>query len=717
MQPAPGVAVARLAELPNMQNRLAVLNPASPQGPSLGSGDTGGFIFPDLSLAGFSWYVPTFEDFRPENPNFAPFSFEITASGHDQQGALTIDAKITVAVRPILDDSVRAQLPDPTRAAPVQITSTQASLVVPFRDSTSPDAPLTTTSIAATSTTPFNDGYMFTFQMSGALARAAYGSLSHPGFQSQPCLLSVQYTFAGFVQPWRLPIIRPLQTDTGPPPGGPHRFVTHIFNESPAVAARVLMAADAFDVRPNPALAELAVANLAPAVSPSQRVAVTRTQTGMVLVPCDTFGQLYVDSTDPQNPHPIGCQDAMTLGELPNRRYTQLDNLSTDDYLVYAAVDRPGVYLLIPRRYRVGRAAPGQPGMADWSPLIRWIQEFDATHDTSLPCRLQANLQPDISKAAYLTLLSALAQQTHNPNVRLMLPTSFGSGLTSFNVTGWNTAEPIQVTTDGDFVQINLDTSYTDAVILNGMLSAVATEQLLVGNVSCTFDDGTTIAGIELHLDIARLTGPWPDGPISVIISGSGTAVVANHAENAATVTQILAHLQDGTMQPLAVQQSTDGGVTEVASENLNISLNAGASSTVALSASPPPGAEFIAAYSLADATTAVIGEENIYIEDLHTTITVVNDVNYQAGITSIDVTARLDTDAQNFTFTFTSSIPLFQFDLVQPLVADRQSTAGLLHLAATVHKTGQPDVTTGDYVADLHTGVIFQLSEVIATK
>ena|ERR1700751_2392252 len=111
-------------------------------------------------------------------------------------------------------------------------------------------------------------------------------------------------------------------------------------------------------------------------------------------------------------------------------------------------------------------------------------------------------------------------------------------------------------------------------------------------------DKGPRDAGVELQLDTARLTGPWPDGPISVTVSGPGTAVVTNDAENAATITQIPARLPDGTTQTLA--------------DNLNISLNTGAVSTAALTASPSPGAEFIAAYTLADTTTAVIGEENI---------------------------------------------------------------------------------------------------------
>jgi hypothetical protein len=418
-------------------------------------------------------------------------------------------------------------------------------------------------------------------------------------------------------------------------------------------------------------------------------------------VPCAEFGQLYVDATDAANPKPVGCEDAIALGQLPQRLYTSIDALSTDDYQVLASVSRPAVYMIVPRRYRVGRAAPGQPGVQAWAPLIRWLQEFDATHDTTLPCRLLANLQPDVSPATLGSVMAALAGQTPNPT--LLLPTSFGSGISGFTVTGWTVTDNITTVLDGDSIRLTADVTYTDAVILNGMLTTAGTEGALVGNASFNLTDGTSLGPIELHVDVVQLTGPWPNGPILVTQADAASVAVTNNAESAAAVTQITSILPSGQSQVLA--------------DGLAVALPAGATVSVPISAVAPADGQLIAAFVLADESGATIDQERIYIEDLHTTISIINDAHMnQNGITSVDITVWLDGDTQTFKLTMTPDLPLFQFDLVQPIVADRQAQAGLLHLTATIHKDGQPDTTSGNFVADLHQGAIVNLSSVLAT-
>jgi hypothetical protein len=285
------------------------------------------------------------------------------------------------------------------------------------------------------------------------------------------------------------------------------------------------------------------------------------------------------------------------------------------------------------------------------------------------------------------------------------LPTTPGSNATGFTVSTWNTAAAtIQTSLDGDAIQFSAGLAYKDAVILNGMLTAAVPEGQLVGNAVFNLSDGSTVGPVELHVDVTRLSGPWPTGPVSVSAAADGaTATATNHSETTATITQVLAVLPDGS--------------TRVLADHLSLALASAGSGPVPLTAAPPPAGNLIASYALADATTAVIAEERVYIEDLHTTVTVINDGSFgTAGITSVDVGARLDSDTGSLSFTITPAIPYYQFDLVQPLVADRQADPGLLHLTATIHKNGHPDVTTGEFVADLHKGVLIQLSSVLAT-
>src|SRR5262249_26126467 len=153
-------------------------------------------------------------------------------------------------------------------------------------------------------------------------------------------------------------------------------------------------------------------------------------------------------------------------------------------------------------------------------------------------------------------------------------------------------------------------------------------------------------------------------------------------------------------------------GQRQVLPDGLTVALPAGTTVSVPISAAAPADGHLIAAFTLASSSGATIDQERIYIEDLHTTISIVNDAHMnENGIASVDVTVWLDGDTQTFKLTMTPDLPLFQFDLVQPIVADRQAQSGLLYLTATIHKDGQPDTTTGNFSVDLHKGVIVNLS------
>jgi hypothetical protein len=690
--------------------------PAVPLGPALTAGVDANTVavFPDQALAGYFWYVPQFQLVAPQpgaTPSGSPFSYSFSVSGHDAQGNPVLDATITAKIQATLADATRAQIPSTDQSSAVRLNALQPSLVIPFLDSTT--GTLTSTAVPAAEITQDGDVYSLVFYIQGDLARAAYGSLSTPGYQANPAQLLVQFSFTAYelihmpVGPW-WPEVLVAAGPRGDVAQSPQTLAA-AEDASPSQQLIVSGAIDRADgpiTSPSTGLIVQRSVWFNPVPVPVSRwvpVPITRTSAVDILVPCTDFGQLYIDSTNAANPQSVGCEDAIALGKLPRDLYTPVDALSSDDYQVFKSVSRPGVYLLVPHRYRVGRAAPDPvtAGVPAWAPLIRWIQEFDATHDTALPCRLQANLQPDVSPAAVGSLLNALAQV--NPNPTLVLPTTFGSGISGFTVTGWNTTNVIMTVLDGDTIQLSADMTYADAVIMNEMLMTAAGESALVGNVSFSLTDGTSLGPLELHVDVVQLTGPWPDGPILVTAADSTSVNVTNNAENAAVVTQIIS--------------SVLGGHSQVLADGLTLALAAGTTATIPITTAAPVGGQLIAAFTLAPSSGAVIDQERIYVEDLHTTITIINDAQMNTnGIASVDVTAHLDTDTQTFTFTMTPDLPIFQFDLVQPIVADRQAEAGLLHLTATIHRNGQPDTQTGDFIADLHKGVLVPLSSVLAT-
>ncbi|MPY33878.1 hypothetical protein FNH09_22340 [Streptomyces adustus] len=650
----------------------------------------------DYSSYNFYWYVPSFELVAPQAAAPAagsPFRYSYVVSGHDDDGDPVITATIMITARTVMTEARRNQIInydsevplDPDKGLPVKFEQVRAQLVIPYREAATGAAASGT--VTAAPATTGRDIYTFVFTVSGNLARAAYGSLSRPGYQQVPPRLLMNFSFNAL--------------EYGDHDYLAQKFATDTLYSSVRLLSDPLLAVPGNSDDPGTVDAWDGEGGAAPdgsmVYSP---VSVTQSQSLDVVIPCADFGNLYIDATDPAHENAIGCQDTMALGKIPDKLYTPLEALATDDYQVFTALGRPSVYLVLPRRYRVGRAAPGHPGVPDWSPLIMWIQMFDATQDIALPCRLQANLQPDIGHAELTAVKTALADLTAHPT--LLLPTSFASGVTGFGVTGWNnpTSSPINATRVGDTIQIGTAMSYADAVVFNELLGIAAPEGHLVGNATFTLSDNSALGPVELYLDVTRLAGPWPDGP--VLATSSGAAVtLENHAESEVTVTRLFGNLPDGSSQLVA--------------DGLDITLPSGGSADIAVNA--PPGAQLAARYTLADATPAVVAQAHVYVEDLHTSIIVNNDAHMdKAGIASVVIHARLDGDDQPHTFTITPETQVFHCDLVQPLGRTSKADSSLLHLQATVHRAGQPDTETGDYLADLHKGVLYQLSDVLAT-
>ena len=115
--------------------------------------------------------------------------------------------------------------------------------------------------------------------------------------------------------------------------------------------------------------------------------------------------------------------------------------------------------------------------------------------------------------------------------------------------------------------------------------------------------------------------------------------------------------------------------------------------------------------YTLA-ADDAAIAAQRVYLEDLHTLVTVVDDVQWgTTGFTKVDLTFRLDADTDSIQL---SMPPTVQIDIVQPLAADRGENASVLHITHVTHGTDGTTSSPVESVVDLSKGVIFSLTELL---
>lgn len=195
-----------------------------------------------------------------------------------------------------------------------------------------------------------------------------------------------------------------------------------------------------------------------------------------------------------------------------------LDDLVADGYKVFAAVGRPGTYLVLPRRYRVdGQPPAGVPTYltgAHWSDGSR-----SSTPHTTSHCPASSR-QPSIRTSGTRTWPRSGPRYGTAPlGPTLLLPTSFGWDATTFTATQWNTSVQIKAVLAGDTIHVDAAMDYADAVTLNEMLSAAASEGQLVGNAQFALSDSSTLGPVELHADVTRLTGPWPGLPACCIRS------------------------------------------------------------------------------------------------------------------------------------------------------------------------------------------------------
>jgi hypothetical protein len=687
------------------------------------------YTFTDVGDPNLHWYVPTVSVVAPTaslSIDASPFAFQFRVSGHDAHGAPVIDATVTATVQVDPIDPARAALPADATTRAVPLTSMSLDLVVPFRDSqsgqpTSTSVPATT--LTAATSTPSGEGWTATFELTGDLARAAYGSLSTAGYQEQSTQLTASYTFdtkqrRSFFR--GIPLV-PV-TDPNDPLAPPPR---------PGTLPQMTLARAAF-ARPWPLSAVQSSSRLSPALvgrnlgaqdlpgripiepvdfNPGRRlfvfgwrtVALSRQLSLTLFAACRDFPQLYVDTTDPAHPQVVGCQDAIALGTAPSRLYTLLDAHTTDDYTVFASNGRPWVYLLLPRRYRVGRTAPGaQPGVADFSPAIRWVQAFDATHDAQLPCQLQASLVPDLTPATVAELIGALAaaQAPGAPAPTVLLPTSSGSGLTDLTVSSWNSAQNIVTSVAGDNIQFVAAMGWNEAVVFNANVSTGGSAAELVGNANFALTDGESLPIVELHVGIDELAGPWPDGAVIVAAGAPGSVTVRNNATGTATVAAVLAGKRDGSIATLAA--------------GLGVTVDPGAQVVVPLAADPGPDGALLADYVLAQ-DTASIGSQRVFLEDLHTMVTVIDDLHWSdAGLTQVDLAVRLDSDTDSMNLTMTPALPYLQLDIVQPLAGDRSDSDNLLHFTWVTHATDGTVSTPVQTVVDLSKGVLVSLSDLL---
>ncbi|MGN9812824.1 hypothetical protein ACTMSW_26165 [Micromonospora sp. BQ11] len=721
---------------------------AEEPGPRILDADHGEALLPDSGL-GPPWWAPAP---RVVEAAEGTFRFQFRVTGHDEAGDPSIAATVTAVLR------YPPPPPEHPDARPVERTGVAVRLRIPYIDADTGTPGATELPAEATE----RDGVVHCrVEISGPLARAAYGALSTPGFQPDDVAgLIVDSTFVAVQETeaaWAMVPSSGLTVAEAPPVSGqvdravlvpvrrgwpyeePPREEHPIPVEHPEwrerVTSRVRVPAvsevvgigsarllDVVDQAlrltgpevplPLPRASRFVLASdetpllidaldgldvdiggngLAPdgtspqpeSFSVDMAVLLTRQHRLPLLIPCRDHPTLYrQDPGTGAEPEPIGCQDAFQLGRVPARRYAQAPAHDRERrYTVWESLQQPATYLVVPAHYRVARDAAGQPE-------LEWLQVFDAGVDAGLPCVLQVRCVPDLSPAELAELESRLRADAGGRDVRLLLPTSPSVGSTGASVRDSTVAGGLRAVLDDDAVRLALRVDYSDAVVVVTQLRGGEA----VAQVAFETGDPRLTLATTAHLDVDELAGPYPDGPVRA----TGTGLV-NGADTAATVIALWTRSGTGdwARAPLdpPVPLPPHGEVTLAAA-------TAGTVPEVRLDPADP----------------AQLAVRNVYLENLHTAVLILRDVDLiAAGISAVELTFTVSGVAVARA-ALPAAVPSIEVTLAQPLVADRPSFDRKVTVSATLTRNdgSAAPAPPPPVVVDLSAGAIIRLSHLI---
>ncbi|MGZ4758649.1 MAG: hypothetical protein ACXV95_06285, partial [Acidimicrobiales bacterium] len=395
-------------------------------------------VFVDRLDPSTRWYTPAFELVLPaadEDPAASPFLFTFMSSG-SVLGAnglqIGLRGKLSFTVRTVMKPETRAilaALGNPP-ASPVPLGNMAIDVEVPFRTQASSQ---TSTQRFSADVEDNGDGtFGATVEMLDDWVRLAYGSLSVAGFQDIPVRAAVTYAYRSYVP------VPPLDPGLGilvggkinridwlhvrragqPGPGDPVAAVD--LGASTVTFAKEAPAGPATRARPGFVLASSAVLNATATLNatavlqaPEPPASLLQMQTQVqgesvdVVVPCSTFGGFY-RRHDGATDTPVGCQDALRLGETQPRLYEELPAQRSPRWAVWRSLTQPGRFLVVPRTYRITRYGPDEPAERAYRPvaIIHGTIDPDPSRNRYF---LSASLQPDMTYAERQQLIRDLA--------------------------------------------------------------------------------------------------------------------------------------------------------------------------------------------------------------------------------------------------------------------------------------------------------------------
>ena len=371
-----------------------------------------------------------------------------------------------------------------------------------------------------------------TVELLNDAARTAYGSLSTPGFQSEPTRIELGYQFIGYAPVHDRPplvfggkisnavLLQKTRDDSEsiPVSVGGRELVFRPFaatvgrTRRPAVADLDNSDLVSQDLSLTGRITTSSAANALPLKIEYAQRSTIRQQTFEAFFPCAELGVFYREKQANATVS-IGCAEAYRLGQASSRTYQEMVALNHPAYRVLRNLQQPGRFLLLPLAYEITRYAPSIPER-EYRPAVIVYAALEADRPENSRIRFEAMLGPALSPYDYENLRRRLLAEAQSPVLELpnMLAqrTEFRWNLTS--------TPPVEAVTSAtpECLHTALATDLASALLLKTIIQNTG----LTGEARFTFEDGSVLTS-ALSVHLRRITGPWPAGPLAMQRNGA----------------------------------------------------------------------------------------------------------------------------------------------------------------------------------------------------
>ncbi|MEH7521283.1 hypothetical protein [Priestia megaterium] len=397
-----------------------------------------------------------------------------------------------------------------------------------------------------------------------------------------------------------------------------------------------------------------------------QQTSFVKTRALEIFYPCTTMGNLYREEVEGEIV-PVGCREAFQLGRINFNLYEEIKekDLQHPMYKIYRKLTEPGIFLVLPNFYRIGRYDPSKEEHLEYRPAIFLQSVIDTNIPTNNFFSFHMMLTPDLPLYIRKELQLKLLSMAKNPQIEY--PTQITEAQYNLKM---NETELVASTMSESFQAI-MNLNLAGVIALRDMMERYES----AGTIHFKLKDGSNIAS-TLILDLDNITGPWETGPIEVKLV-EGAIQLTNKIERPIDISKLIVYRGLETLMEIEVNIRLDSDKTHA----VNFSGN--------------KEDEIYPVYSFPPAPPALLEELRSFMQDTFMRVEFLILLNYSNyNIKELQIKTRLKNKDKIYGVPLTGN-PLKGFvDIILPLTENFYQTSAVQFQFVKIFNSGESSET-----------------------